>query len=860
METFAHNRADARRWPGCAALALALAAAFVAAPVARGTRAATAAAPSGQAAPDDDALDSGGESGDGTGRVGEGGVSEGGGVRVPQVADDRAAAAQARGARRAFVSAAPEAVNRAAAADETPTPDVRRDAAIPAFEALLQQPLRLDPARRGQHPRLFFDADGLEQLRARARQHPEAWRAFLQHAAGVRKAPPAPPAQGRGQHYAAGLALPEPAFAFAVTRDPQQLAQARRWIEAVLAYEPWGYAYSKPDQDIPAAFLLYGLTFSYDLLAPDLTTAERDAVRGKIAEKAALLYDAYRWKPGRRYTFSQNHTFINAAAFGLAGLALAGEHPDAERWVALARAIFDRTARVYSPDGYYYEGYHYFEFSVPWIIHFLDALEQNTPERWYERLRLDLAKFYVAHALLPGGDTGGDIFDFGDAGTGAAGRAAHDRDILGSQALLYRIATRYHDPLSATVADWASRTLHLPDREPLWTFIWKDAGDTPPSVGEGSTTADRRGPGRSMDDIPLVYRFADADVVFARTGWTAGATAFAFKCGPPEGHAARALAAALPEWKQNSGHAHPDAGSFIIVSGGRYLTGDAGYTGVKMTADHNTLLIDGQGQAHDGRHEVFPDMPPAALDAIRIVRLDANRLAQAREPDATPGGSRASALRADASSVADLSSGPSAAGASTIGADGTSAYAPERGLRQWQRTFTFDGDRTFTIADHVALERPGIVSWLLHADRGLAAGRAPNTTGAAAAAPHEPPSSPARRGGAAQAARPGRTDRAEPAADGAEPLSFVIADGQPQLTVDVTSATPALIARIGPYDVIAQGRPGSVEKGARETRGQLLTLTTSPTTLADITVTLRVQPRKDAPSPAAPAPGRASHQ
>jgi hypothetical protein len=686
--------------------------------------------------------------------------------------------------------------------------DERQQTAVVPFERLVQEAPALNPAARGQHPRVFFRAAEVARLRERARLHPAAWQAFLQHAAGLHKQPPEPPAQGRGEHYAAGLALPEPAFAYAIDRDPQHLEQARRWIRAVMAYEPWGYTYNKPDQDIPAAFLLYGLTFSYDLLAADLAPAERDAVRAKIAEKATRLYDAYRFKPGKRYTFSQNHTFINAAAFGLAGMALAGEHPDAERWVALARAIFDRTVRTYSPDGYYYEGYHYFEFSVPWIIHFLDALEHNTSERWYERLRLDLAKLYVAHSLLPNGD----IVDFGDAGTGAAGRLAHDRDVLGSQALLYRIAARYHDPLSAAVADYASQTLHLPDREPLWTFIWRDpaaagattaANATSASATAASATAASvtAGATASLDAIPLVHHFPNADVVFARTSWRADATAFAFKCGPPEGHAARALATALPEWRQNMGHAHPDAGSFIIFARGHYLTGDAGYTGVKMTADHNTLLIDGHGQADDGHHEVFNTLTPAALDAIKIVHVDIEGI----EEDAAR--TRAATTAAAAATTTAAASDGRRTGRSgriTIEADGTTAYAPSLGIRHWQRTFTFDGRDTFDITDRITLDRAAPIAWLLHADRGLSQ-RDATTFAIAATAPAA----------------------AATAADAA-------------LIVD-THATPHLTARIAPHIVVTQGRPGSVEDGEREARGQVLTLTTAPTTQADIRITLRVQ-------------------
>jgi Heparinase II/III-like protein/Domain of unknown function (DUF4962) len=553
----------------------------------------------------------------------------------------------------------------------TPVADPRA-AAIPSFASLLQQQVPLKDGYAGAHPRLFFDRNGLAALREKATRYPAEWQTFLRESVALKRAPPAPPAQDRGVHYAVGLALPEAALAYAVDRKPEQLARAREWIDAVLRYEPWGYTYSKPDRDIPAAFLLYGLSFAYDVLAPDLAPAERTRIESTIATKARLLYQEYRPTPKKRYSFSQNHTFINAAAIGFAGLVL---HRDGSEetleWIRFARAVFDRVARTYSPDGYYYEGYHYFEFSVPWIVHFFDAMEQATGEDWYARVRFDLAKHYVAHSLV----APNLFFDLGDAGRGAADRLGGTTpDLLGAHNVLYRFAARYRDPVSHDVAEWVRTSMRLPSREPLWTFVWRD-----PTAATGS-----------IETLPRFHHFTNAGVVFYRTSWTAATTAVAFRCGPPEGHHVAALLAQIPEWRLSTGHAHPDAGSFIIIANGRYLTGDAGYTGVKMTADHNSLLIDGRGQENDGRHDVFRDLPYERLARIAIT--------SATERD----------------------------GVVEIVADGTAAYPPALGLQSWIRTFRFDGRQSFGVHDEVRTKAPRRASVVLHADRDFV--RRPNGT------------------------------------------------------------------------------------------------------------------------------------
>ncbi len=550
---------------------------------------------------------------------------------------------------------------------------VIKDEKIPSFATLLEQPVPLKPGYATTHPRLFFDRAGLDALREKAKRHPAEWQAFLTQSWAVNSAPPPPPAQDRGLHYRVGLALPEAAFAYAVGRDPAHLTRARAWIDAVLAYQPWGYTFSKPDEDIPAGFLLYGLTFAYDLLAPDLTPAERARIESTIVEKTRLLYRQYKPSPKKQYSFSQNHTFINAAAIGFAGLTLHGTRNETLEWIGFARSVFDRVVRTYSPDGYYYEGYHYFEFSVPWIVHFLDAIELATGEDWYSRIRFDLTKHYVAHSLVPAfadaaaGKAAALFFDFGDAGRGATDRLQGEQEILGAHNVLYRFAARYRDPLSQTVAEWVRTSMNLPWREPLWTFAWRDS-----TVAAGS-----------IEDLPRFHHFENAGVVFSRTSWQRDAIAFAFRCGPPEGHHVAALLPRIPEWRLSTGHAHPDAGSFIVIANGRYLTGDTGYTGVKMTADHNSLLIDGRGQENDGRHEVFRGLPYDRLTTIRIIS------ATARD------------------------------GVVEIVADGTAAYPADLGLQSWIRTFRFDGHQSFVIRDQVAISQSRKTSVILHADRDI---------------------------------------------------------------------------------------------------------------------------------------------
>ena len=168
--------------------------------------------------------------------------------------------------------------------------------------------------------------------------------------------------------------------------------------------------------------------------------------------------------------------------------------------------------------------------------------------------------------------------------------------------ILYNLANRYGNAEAQGVADWL-RSKGQVNAEEFWTFIWYNPAIKAVPIEQQSKW----------------HYFADHEVVFWRSDWGDNATAFSFKAGPPEGHAATAKVKAFPDWRLSSGHAHPDAGGFIIWANGKYLTGDSGYAGVPMTEHHNTLVFDGLGQADEGKgHDAFAGVSYDRLNKIKL--------------------------------------------------------------------------------------------------------------------------------------------------------------------------------------------------------------------------------------------------
>jgi hypothetical protein len=547
---------------------------------------------------------------------------------------------------------------------------------IPAFAELLSRPVRLRPELVGVHPRVFVTAKGLEELRRRARTtHRADWQKVLASLPALAGDPPPPPgpqerrSQNNVAHAIAGVSL-----AWAVEQRPDLLAAARKWTLAAADYEPWGYTYSKPNVDLAAGHLLYAIGWAYDLLWHELTPAERTHIRSSLERHAGLVYAHFTPGPTReRFEFTQNHNFIPTAGLAVTALALLGESPDAERWAAAAYAHHHRANQLLSPDGYYYEGIEYWIFSAPWLVHFADAWEHATGESVWELGPYRQWKTYVAHALLPNGQ---DAFDFGDVWEGPLTRERRGEETLrlypggtlqSNANLLYRVAARLRDPEAQAVADRCRAFGHT-SLEEHWTLLWRDT----------SLAA------APMARLPLSHRFEDSGVVFFRTSWDKDALALAFKAGPPEGHRAARLLAKVPEWRQSTGHSHPDAGSFIVWAGGRLAVGDTGYAGRPQARHHNTVVIGGFGQGLEKEHDAWEGMDRTALDGVRISDVSLS----------------ASAVRI----VADLGA----------------AYPPAAGVSSFRREFSFDAPGRFRVRDRIQTAQDGSPEWFLHADRPFA--------------------------------------------------------------------------------------------------------------------------------------------
>ena len=336
-------------------------------------------------------------------------------------------------------------------------------------------------------------------------------------------------------------------------------------------------------------------------------------------------------KPGRRFNFTQNHDFIPTAGLAVAALALMGESPDAPKWAALARAHHHRAGQLLSPDGYYYEGMEYWIFSTPWLVHFLDAWEHSTGESLWERGQFRNWKHLVAHIVLPDGQT---VFDFGDIWQGPLTRAKQGEDY----------AREYPGGHAARATSTCStawpRGSRTRRRRPSPTALRGVRPHQPRGVLDAAVARSRAG--RRAHEPTSRSPITSRTRAWCSTGPRGTPTPPPSPSRPArrKGIASTALLAQVPEWRLSSGHAHPDAGSFIIWAAGPVPDGRHRLrrpaAGAAPQHDHRRRPRAGRrGRAR----RVARRSDQAALDAIRITRL---RWREPRRPNRGRGGRRVS--------------------------------------------------------------------------------------------------------------------------------------------------------------------------------------------------------------------------
>lgn len=402
-------------------------------------------------------------------------------------------------------------------------------------------------------------------------------------------------------------ALENAAFAFAIWEDPLDLELATAALDRILQYDPWDYFLEGDRHPIgfqraPEATI--AVCFTLDWIGEHLDPRTVAEAERQIATKGApacylslygLMYpdrvqgwsinhrdddipadfDLSRWP---LILNSTNLKIIPTCALGLAALWLHGRHPQAARWLQMARRSARSFAPMYGLDGSYDEGVGYWGYTTLHMAMLAEALHRRLgiderdlinyagSTRFATVMSMPrLGRAYnnpnekAAYNFVPKGtmDPAIDIVNFGDSGHGT------DTSIAAWTGRTHK------DPYSNYAAAEIGAIKHLPGA------VWFDPA------------APKAPPPQAWLNARL-----DNDWIISRSDWSPASTVVALRSGGP------------------ANHEHADRNSLIFKAHGERLFHDpfkAAYSPahprwlLRLTEAHTAVIIDGQGhQYHDG--------------------------------------------------------------------------------------------------------------------------------------------------------------------------------------------------------------------------------------------------------------------
>ena len=458
-------------------------------------------------------------------------------------------------------------------------------------------------------PRLLWPAEGPQRLKSLLAAPeteaalPALHRAILARATAMHGQPPAErEMEGRrllGTSRTVLMRVTHLAYAWRMTGEAAHAERCRRELAAAAAFSDWN-----PSHFLDVAEMTAAMAIGLDWLGAAIPAAEREAIIEAIATKGLTpsFAGSHSWIAG-----DNNWNQVCHAGMVLGALAI---HPDprsrAEQVVRRALANAPKALVSYAPDGAYPEGPLYWSYGTSFSTLMFSAMDSalGSDGGLSASPGFLASGDYMAHVSGPSGFW----FNYSDSKLG-------NRAIDPAQTWINARLAR-PSPLTGAELPQDSMGRLLP-----LALCWYGAGT--------ARTATRALSARFDGPTPVAMH---------RSAWSASAGWIAIKGGSP-----------------STGHAHMDAGQFVIEHGGQRWASDLGMQayesleskGVKiwdksqagqrwrvyrLGADsHNVLMVDGQQPRVDGTATIVRhrdgasviDLAPAYRDQLAAAQRGA---------------------------------------------------------------------------------------------------------------------------------------------------------------------------------------------------------------------------------------------
>jgi hypothetical protein len=456
---------------------------------------------------------------------------------------------------------------------------------------------QLRPDLQGVHPRLHFTAADIPSIRERGKGPSAFFVERMKSSFGSYKGKSVSVGGLEDwKNYLFGLwASLSMNLLFIVEEDGSYADTAKSWALHFARSTSWPASADDTDHLISQE-IVTGMAMTYDILYDQFTPDERKDIRTKLKSILDVQYD--RFFVGSYWTndFQNNHMHNRIGGLGHAAIAILGDDPaiDVQKHADLAYYAQQQVSAWGPTDGSTHEGPGYWSYGYHWVTR-INELFIHTTGTTHESEHDRNFPYYRLYLLTPG-----MLNTFGIADTGGYGPAQNLEAILPT-------IPRYQDEvLHGFLKDQMQRNADGFYQQVGWGLLWYD-----PTVGD-----------KDVKTLPLNRTFMDLDMVSVRGGWEEADMGAVFICGPPGGHLMQQMKEKGETSYINVAHDHPDQNHFMIWAHGKMLTDDDGYPkspDAKLTASHNTILIDGEGGPEEGTgwYQPFPYEQTAFLqDAV----------------------------------------------------------------------------------------------------------------------------------------------------------------------------------------------------------------------------------------------------
>ena len=230
-----------------------------------------------------------------------------------------------------------------------------------------------------------------------------------------------------------GIASANLSLLYLLTKQPHYLKEAKRWIFTCVNYPHWGSDKNR-DIDLSAAWILFGLSLSYDWLKKALPEDERHKLRDKLILQASRMYEHNQLnkESGWSAHYWQNHNWINMTGLAAAGYAVVDEYPDAQQWIDATKENFEFVYSVLPDDGSDYEGVVYWRYGAMWLFVYAHLVKEREGIDYFATTPFLKNTFY--YRLYQAAPDLQRQINFGDC---------HDRFSGHSTAIYYKTAAEY---------------------------------------------------------------------------------------------------------------------------------------------------------------------------------------------------------------------------------------------------------------------------------------------------------------------------------------------------------------------------------------------------------------------------------